>query len=62
MDGAARRGAGGASEKELFDLRADPAERNDLAAKHPDEVARLYRQLRTWQESVLASLTGADYR
>jgi hypothetical protein len=48
--------------KELFDLRADPAERNDLAAKHPDEVARLYRQLRTWQESVLASLTGADYR
>ena len=35
VDGAARRGAGGGMVKELFDLRADPAERNDLAAKEP---------------------------
>ena len=46
----------------LFDLRADPAEKKDVAAEHPQEVARLSRQLRAWQESVLASLTGADYR
>jgi arylsulfatase A-like enzyme len=62
VDGSSLRGDGGASVKELFDLRVDPAERNDLAAKHPDEVARLYGRLRAWQESVLASLTGADYR
>ena len=48
--------------RELFDLRADPAEKNNIAAQHPEEVARLARQLRAWQESVLSSLTGADYR
>ena len=50
------------SGEELFDLRADPAEKNNVIAQHP-EVARQFRQqLRTWQQSVLESLTGADYR
>jgi arylsulfatase A-like enzyme len=48
--------------KELFDLRADPAEKNNLIAQHPAEAEKLERQLREWQQSVLTSLTGADYR
>lgn len=48
--------------KELFDLRADPAEKANLIATQPAEAARLERQLREWQQSVLTSLTGADYR
>lgn len=47
---------------ELFDLRADPYEKKNLAAAHPAEVARLAAHLRTWQQSVLESLTGADYK
>ncbi len=47
---------------ELFDIRADEAERNDLAAAKPEIVRELTEQLRGWQESVLTSLTGADYR
>jgi arylsulfatase A-like enzyme len=46
---------------ELFDLRADPAETTDLSAQQPATVERLQAQLRTWQQSVLHSLTGADY-
>lgn len=48
--------------KELFDIRADPAEKNNVATAHPDVARTLEQQLRTWQQSVLKSLTGADYR
>jgi arylsulfatase A-like enzyme len=48
--------------KELFDVRSDPAEKNNLIKTHPAEAAKLERQLRAWQQSVLHSLTGADYR
>lgn len=48
--------------KELFDVRRDPAEKNNLIKTHPAEAAKLERQLREWQHSVLTSLTGADYR
>jgi phosphoglycerol transferase MdoB-like AlkP superfamily enzyme len=34
---------------ELFDLRADPLEQNDLAAQHPSEVARYRQDLLTFQ-------------
>jgi arylsulfatase A-like enzyme len=47
--------------RELFDLRADPAETTDLSAQQAATVERLQAQLRTWQQSVLHSLTGADY-
>ena len=47
---------------ELFDLKNDPAEKNNLAEKDPQRTAKLQAKLRTWQESVLKSLTGADYR
>jgi arylsulfatase A-like enzyme len=46
---------------ELFNLRKDPSERDSLVETHPDVVEKLERQLRSWQESVLQSLSGADY-
>jgi uncharacterized sulfatase len=33
---------------ELYDLTADPHEETNLAAKHPDEVARLTKKLNGW--------------
>ena len=50
------------SGKELFDLRRDPAEKNNLFKSEPAVAAKLEQQLRAWQQSVLESLTGADYR
>ena len=59
--GAGSAGAGG-ERQELFDLRADPAERHDLLEARPEVARKLSQELRAWQESVLTSLTGADYR
>ncbi len=42
-----------AGDVELFDLKSDPAEKSDLAASHPDEVARA---LRYFQEAHTDSL------
>lgn len=47
---------------ELFDLKNDPAEKNNLAEIDPQRTDKLQTKLRTWQDSVLKSLTGADYR
>ena len=47
---------------ELFDLNADPAETKDLAAEQPETTEKLKAKLRAWQDSVLKSLTGADYK
>ena len=52
----------GEAKQELFDLEADPAEKNDLFAQQPAIAAKLQTQLVQWQRSVLQSLTGADYR
>jgi arylsulfatase A-like enzyme len=46
---------------ELYDLAADPRERKNIAAGQPAIVERLQKHLRRWQDSVLKSLTGADY-
>jgi arylsulfatase A-like enzyme len=54
-------GAAGTA-KELFDVRSDPAEKTNIIAAHPAEARKLEQQLRAWQQSVLESLTGADYR
>ena len=48
--------------KELFDLDEDPAEKNNLVETKPEIAKDLEQQLRRWQQSVLQSLTGADYR
>ena len=52
----------GDPKKELFDLHADPAETNNLISQHAAVADKLQTQLREWQQSVLQSLTGADYR
>lgn len=39
---------------ELYNLRADPGERNDLAAQEPERTARMLRELETWFEEVEA--------
>ena len=46
---------------ELFDLGSDPAEKVNLADQQPATSDRLQTRLRQWQQSVLNSLTGADY-
>lgn len=46
---------------ELFDLTRDPAEQHNLAPSQPELVDTMQKQLRNWQQSVLQSLTGADY-
>lgn len=48
--------------RELFDLDADPAEKRNLLAEQPATAEKLQDRLHAWQESVLQSLTGADYR
>ncbi|MHB8900056.1 MAG: sulfatase family protein [Thermoguttaceae bacterium] len=48
-------------ERELFDLQADPAEHIDLFEQQPAATEQLQAKLRAWQQSVLKSLTGADY-
>ena len=47
---------------ELFDLKIDPAEKTNLAEAKPELARKLRADLHRWQESVLNSLTGADYR
>ncbi len=47
---------------ELFDLKADPGERANLIEQQPAIAGKLQTQLRQWQQSVLHSLTGADYQ
>ncbi|MCO6456311.1 MAG: sulfatase-like hydrolase/transferase [Pirellulaceae bacterium] len=47
--------------RELFDLQADPAEKQNLIDRQPGEAERLQARLGDWQTSVLKSLTGADY-
>ena len=46
---------------ELFDLANDPYETTDLSSAMPTLADRMKAQLKEWQDSVLNSLTGADY-
>lgn len=52
----------GELKQELFDLKADPAEKRNLAKQHPEIVQQMEQQLRAWQQSVLNSVRGGDYR
>ena len=47
---------------ELFDLRTDPGEENNIASRHPDIVEKMMSELHAWQRSVERSLSGVDYR
>lgn len=55
-------GTGNDAVRELFDVREDRAERNNLIDDRPAIAEKLEQQLREWQQSVLESLTGVDYR
>jgi len=52
---------GGAARRELFDLEADPAEKSNLLEQQPALAEKLQARLTEWQQSVLHSLSGADY-
>jgi arylsulfatase A-like enzyme len=45
---------------ELFNLKADPGQRNDLAAQHPEKLAELKKQLLDSLASARAE--GPDWR
>ena len=47
--------------EELFDISADPLEKNNLAAEHPRIAKRMKKEMQEWQASVEQSLGGADY-
>lgn len=47
---------------ELYDIQNDHAEKKNLSDEHPEKVKEMNAELRKWQESVLNSLTGADYK
>ena len=51
----------GSEDPELYDLLADPRERQDLADEQPERVASMLAALERWQRSVERSLAGADY-
>jgi arylsulfatase A-like enzyme len=50
----------GRAEFELFDVQADPFDQHDLAAAHPDEVARLTKVLDAWQRAARAARLKPD--
>lgn len=52
---------GGKAESELFDLRNDPAETKNLVTTKSKIATSMQAELRDWQQSVLKSLTTADY-
>ncbi|MGZ0169398.1 MAG: sulfatase family protein [Planctomycetales bacterium] len=53
---------GGEPKSELFDLRDDPAETKNLVGTRPKLTAEMQQELKDWQQSVLNSLTTADYK
>ena len=54
--------SGGEIVKELFDVRDAPAEAHNVIEEKPEIASSMEQRLRDWQQSVLTSLTGADYR
>ncbi|MEX2565492.1 MAG: sulfatase-like hydrolase/transferase [Cyclobacteriaceae bacterium] len=50
------------AERELFDVRSDPAEKNNLITTQPDLANDMEEEMRIWQQSVLESLKGNDYQ
>ena len=47
---------------ELYNLVADPGEEMNVSAKHPAKVANMKTALEAWQDEVLRSWEGADYK
>jgi arylsulfatase A-like enzyme len=47
---------------ELYNLAEDPQEKNDLSSREAGRMALMKPGLQAWQESVIRSLNGEDYR
>lgn len=47
---------------ELFNLKADPGETDNLLPADPAAATTLQQQLAAWQRAVMKSLSGADYQ
>lgn len=45
---------------ELYDLRNDPGEREDLAANRPADVAKLRTRLHSWREEIAAQMPSPN--
>ena len=54
-------GKAGEPRYEVFDLATDPAEKSNLSEQNPALSKKLQAELKSWQQSVLHSLSGADY-
>lgn len=52
----------GEVKRELFNVATDRAEKHNIIKHFPNIAKRLEKQLRTWQDSVLNSVRGGDYR
>jgi arylsulfatase A-like enzyme len=50
----------GLAEFELFDYYKDPLNRNDVAAQHPDVVARLSKAIAGWRQMAVAARIKPD--
>ncbi|NNE93777.1 MAG: sulfatase-like hydrolase/transferase [Verrucomicrobiales bacterium] len=48
-------------EFKLFDLEADKTETTDISDQHPEVKKRMVEAYHAWNETVKASVTGADY-
>ena len=48
-------------EYQLFDLAADPQEKQDILTERPDVANRMIAEFEAWNASVERSRTGADY-
>ena len=55
-------GRGNSVRLELYHLDDDPAESHNLADAQPERVAQMRKELEAWQQSVVASLKGEDYK
>ena len=45
---------------ELYDLKQDPSEQNDISNSHEDKVADLYKKLNNWLTQVNANMPAPD--
>jgi arylsulfatase A-like enzyme len=52
--------APGAPALELFDHRADPLDRHDVSAQHPEVFAKLHRELVAWRQAAEAARLKPD--
>jgi arylsulfatase len=51
----------GKSDWELFNVAADPSERHDLAAEHPDKVKQLGELWQRWNQQLAKPLWGPQF-